>query len=203
MDQGLIQFSKTQAEEEVAVIEPITIVYRKKKVEPPPRRIHPSHFRVPTPFLYQNTKAMPWNYETTLYLGGKEIHIPDTEIINIVGMGGMTQSGRVFAPKYTPRVSPTPIIIPPREKVIPAPTPQAGAAVLATLIVTTAPVLTKVIDNNKAAEAEESKGKESMVEKEQSEDHKKSITFEESQEFLKLIKKSDFKIIDRLNQKPS
>ncbi|XP_050909904.1 uncharacterized protein LOC127123746 [Lathyrus oleraceus] len=52
MDQGLIQFSKSQAAEEVVVIEPITIVYRKKKVEAPPKRILSIHFRVPTPFPY-------------------------------------------------------------------------------------------------------------------------------------------------------
>lgn len=125
-----------------------------------------------------------------MYLGGKEICIPDTEGVNIAGSGGMTQSGRVFSPKYTPRVSPAPTVIPPKEKVIPTPT------------VTTAPVLMKVIDN-RVAEYETSKGKGLMVQKEQIEDHKKNITFEESQEFLKLIKKSDFKIVDQLNQIPS
>ncbi|XP_050915718.1 uncharacterized protein LOC127130797 [Lathyrus oleraceus] len=146
--------------------------------------------------------AVPWNYETTKYLGGKEIRIPDTEIVNIVGAGGMTRSGRVFAPKYTPRVSPAPIVILPKEKVVPTPTPQEVAIVPATPNMTTTPVPTKVIDN-KAVESETSKGKEPMVEKEQVEDHKKGITFEESQEFLKLIKKSDFKIVDQLNQTSS
>ncbi|XP_050877108.1 uncharacterized protein LOC127080861 [Lathyrus oleraceus] len=144
MDQGLIQFSKSKAAKEVVVIEPIMIVYRKKK----------------------NTKAVPWNYETTTYLGGKEIHIPDKEIVNIAGTGGMTRSGLDFAPKYTPRVSPAPTVILPKEKVIPTPTPQAGAIVPATPSVTTAPVSTKVIDN-KAAESETSKGKGPIVEKEQ------------------------------------
>ena len=110
MDQGLIQFSRAQAAEEVAVIEPITIVYRKKKVEAPPKRIQPIHFHVPTPFPYQNTKAVPWNYETTAYLGGKEISFPNTKIVNIAGARGMTRSGRVFTPKYTPRVSPAPTV---------------------------------------------------------------------------------------------
>ncbi|XP_050875207.1 uncharacterized protein LOC127078828 [Lathyrus oleraceus] len=144
----------------------------KKKVEAPPKRTQPIHFRVPTLFPYQDTKAVPWNYETTMYLGGKEICIPDTEIVNIAGTGGMTRSG------------------------------HAGVIVPAAPSVTTASVLTKVIDD-KAAESETSKGKGPMVEKEQVEDHKKSITFEESQEFLKLIKKSDFKIVDQLNQTPS
>lgn len=98
MDQGLIQFSKSKAAEEVVVIEPITIVYRKKKAEAPPKRIYPIHFRVPSLFPYQNTKAVPWNYEAITYLGGKKIRIPDTEIVNIAGAGGMTRSGHVFAP---------------------------------------------------------------------------------------------------------
>ncbi|XP_050889350.1 uncharacterized protein LOC127094573 [Lathyrus oleraceus] len=167
MDQGLIQFSKSNAVEEVA-----------------------------------NTKAIPWNYVTTAYLGRKEFRIPNTEIVNIAGAGGMTRSGRVFSPKYTPRVSPSPTITPPKEKVICTPTPQAGATVPATPIMTTVPVPTNVIDN-KVAESEVSKAKGLMVENEQVEDHKKSITFEESQEFLKLIKKSNFKIVDQLNQTPS
>ncbi|XP_050889420.1 uncharacterized protein LOC127094658 [Lathyrus oleraceus] len=140
---------------------------------------------------------------STTYLGGKEIRIPNTEIVNIAGAEGMTRSGRVFAPKYTPWVSPAPTIVSPKEKATPTPTPQAGANVPATPTVTTAPVLTRVIDNDKAVEAEVSKGKGPMVEKEQFDDHKKSITFEESQEFLKLIRKSDFKIVEQLNQTPS
>ncbi|XP_050889365.1 uncharacterized protein LOC127094590 [Lathyrus oleraceus] len=188
--------------EEVEVIEPITIVYRKKKVEAPPKRIQPIHFCVPSLFPYQNTKAVPWNYETTTYLGGKEIRIPDTEIVNIAGAGDMTRSSRVFSPKYTPRVSLAPTVIPHKEKAIPTLTPQAGATVPTTPNMTTTPLPTKVIDN-KAADSKVSKGKGPMVENEQVEDHKKSITFKESQEFLKLIKKSDFKIVDQLNQTPS
>lgn len=99
MNQGLVQFSKSKSAEKIAAIESITIVYRKKKFEAPPKRIHPIHFRVSSPFLYQNTKAVPWNYETTTYVGGKEIRIPDTEIVNITGTGGMTHSGYVFHSK--------------------------------------------------------------------------------------------------------
>ncbi|XP_050918568.1 uncharacterized protein LOC127135999 [Lathyrus oleraceus] len=202
MDQGLVQFSKSKAVEEVAVIESITIVYRKKKVEAPPKRIQPIHFRVPSLFPYQNTNVAPLNYETTAYLGGKEIRIPDTEIVNITGTGGMTRNGHVFTPKYTPRVSHPPTVIPPKDKVSPTPTPRAWATVPATPNMTIVPAPTNVIAN-KVVEFEVSKGKGPMVENEQVEDHKKSINFEEGQEFLKLIKKSDFKIFDQLNQTPS
>lgn len=81
------------------MIEPITIVYRKKKVESLPKRIHPIQFHVPNSFLYQNAKEVPGNYETTTYVGEKEIRIPDTKIVNMIGTEGMTCSGRVFAPK--------------------------------------------------------------------------------------------------------
>ncbi|XP_050878511.1 uncharacterized protein LOC127082315 [Lathyrus oleraceus] len=173
-DQGLIQFSKSKAAEEVAVIEPIIIVYKKRRLKLLPRGL--SRFIPAFPLCSQ--------------------------IANIAGTGGMNRSGCVFAPKYTHRVSLAPTIIPPKEKVIPTSTPQVGATLPATLSMMNAPVLTKVI-NNKVVESETSKGKGPMVEKEQVEDHKKSITFEESQELLKLIKKSDFKIVDQLNQTPS
>lgn len=49
----------------------------------------------------------------------------------------MTHSGRVFSSKYTHRVSPSPIHIPHKEKVLHVPPPKAGASVSATLVVTT------------------------------------------------------------------
>lgn len=138
----------------------------------------------------------------TGYVGEKEIHIPDTKIVNITRMGGMTRSGTVFTPKYTPTVSPSTTVVPHKEKVLHTPPPQAGASVPAIPTMTTIPVPTKdIID--KTAESKTSKGKRSMVEDEQVEDHKKSIIFEEGQEFLKFIKKSDFKIVDQLGQTPS
>lgn len=121
MNQGLIPFSRAKAVEEIVVIEPITIMYRKKKVEAPPKRIHLIHFRVPSLFPYQNTKEVPWKYGTTTYVGGKEIHIPDSEIVNITRTGDMTRSVLVLSPKHTPRVSSSPTIIPRKEKVIPPP----------------------------------------------------------------------------------
>ncbi|XP_050909269.1 uncharacterized protein LOC127123047 [Lathyrus oleraceus] len=156
----------------------------------------------PQSVSFQNTKAVPWNYKTTTYLGGKEIRIPNTEIVNITGTGGMTRSGRVFSPKYTPRVSPSPTFILPKEKVIPTPTPQTKETLPATPNMTTVPRPTNIIAN-KAAKSKVSRSKRPMIENEQVKGHKKSITFEESQEFLKLIKKSNFKIVDQLNQTPS
>lgn len=57
--------------------------------------------------------------------------------------------------------------------------------------------MSKVIPD-KVAESKTSKGKRLMNEDEQVEGHKKSISVEEGQKFLKLIKNSDFKIVDHL-----
>ncbi|XP_050889272.1 uncharacterized protein LOC127094487 [Lathyrus oleraceus] len=176
MNQGLIQFSRSKEVEEIVVIEPITIVYRNKKIEAPPKRIKPIHIRVPGPFPYQNAMCC-------------------------LGAGGMSRSGRVFAPIYTPRVSPSSTVVPPKEKVLPTPPLQEGASVPTTPIMTIVPSLKKVIPD-KATKSETSKGKGRMVEDEQVEGHKKNVSFEEGREFLKLFK-SDFKIVDRLGQTPS
>ena len=72
MNQGLVQFSRSKVVEVIVVIELITIVYRKKKIEAPAKRILPIHIRFSGPFPYQNTKVVAWRYETTVYVGGKE-----------------------------------------------------------------------------------------------------------------------------------
>lgn len=67
---------------------------------------------------------------------------------------------------------------------------------------TTVPAITKVIPD-KVVEYETSIGKGMINKDEQVEGHKKSISIEEDHEFFKLIKKSDFQIIDQLGQTPS
>lgn len=94
---GVLQFMRARAVREVSVIEPIEIVYRKTKIKAPMNKIQPINIRVPAPFPYQDSKAVPWKYDATISIGGKEIQFSDTEIINIAGTYGMTRSGRVFA----------------------------------------------------------------------------------------------------------
>ena len=60
---------------------------------------------------------MPWNYETTAYMGGKPIKISELEIINLEGTGGMTRSGHVFSPKFATKPDP-PVTTLPKEKSI-------------------------------------------------------------------------------------
>lgn len=59
MNQCVLQFSRARAMEEVSVIEPIEIVYRKNKIEAPMKKIQPINIRVPAQFPYQYSKAVP------------------------------------------------------------------------------------------------------------------------------------------------
>lgn len=99
-------------------------------------------------------------------------------------------------------MSPSPTIVPHKKKVLHTHPLQAGASVPATSVMTTIPTVKKAIPD-KVAEYETSKGKGMINEDEQVEGHKKSIFVEEGQEFLRLTKKSDFKIVDQLGQTPS
>lgn len=169
---------------EILVIEPIEIVYHKKQVEASVKKIQPIVFHVPSPFPYQNSKVVQWKYNATVLVVSVEIQFPKVEIVNIAGPRGMTRSGRVFAPKYTPIVVPAIV-----------PTLQVGASVCVPTTLAGEPE-----SSGKTPEATILKGMEAVSEKEQVE---KVISIEEGQEFLKLIKQSDFKIVDQLGQTPS
>lgn len=158
------------------------------------KKAQPIVFHVPPPFPYQNSKIVPWKYIATVSVGGEEVQVPSAEIVNISCSRGMTHNGHVSAPKYTPKVVPTPIIVPTytlqAEEYVCVPT---------TLVGTLIPSMTKGTSDN-SAEASTLRGKEAINEKQQVE---KTITAEEGQEFLKLIKRSDFKFVDQLGQTPS
>lgn len=55
---------------------------------------------------------------------------------------------------------------------------------------------------SKSVEAANSRGKEAINEQDQTKKLKKDVSLEEGQEFLRLIKKRDFKILDQLEQTP-
>ena len=58
----------------------------------------PIVFHVPGPFPYTYNNYIPWNYTAITYVGKKPLVLEPT-ITNIAGVGGMTQSGRIFAPE--------------------------------------------------------------------------------------------------------
>lgn len=77
----------------------------------------------------------------------------------------MARNGRIFSPKYTPKLAPSPTVVPPREKVVPTLLPQARASFPTTPVVTTVPSIIKGT-TRKIADVETSKGKEIVNERE-------------------------------------
>lgn len=116
----------------------------------------------------------------------------------------MTWNGRVFTLKFTTKsISPKTTL--PKLKSMPTPSSQekgASTCIPANTVATTAPPMGKEV-TNKVAEATSSKWKEVVDVEAPIENHKKNVSPKESQEFLRLIRKSDFKIMDQLGQAPS
>ncbi|KAJ1419826.1 hypothetical protein SESBI_14801 [Sesbania bispinosa] len=64
---------------------------RKGTPSPAPCGIRPLTIRIPTPFPYKSTKAVPWKYDVQA--------LARDAIINISGIGGITRSGRIYTPE--------------------------------------------------------------------------------------------------------
>jgi hypothetical protein len=165
MNQGLVQIGYSKGCADVTVLEsqgptPIEIPYENKEVQIPEKRVDPIVFHVPTPFPFESTKKVPWNYLPIVSVGGKPITNIEPAIVNIAGLGGITRSGRIFFSDQTSKST-------------------AGLAV--------EPVKGKSIE-------EVGVGAGSS---------KKAIPQGDAEEFLRIIRKSDYKIIDQLGQTPS
>ncbi|CAK8535369.1 unnamed protein product [Lathyrus sativus] len=147
INQGMVQISRTKNEESISTLEPLEIPYLKQDAQESPLVIC-----FPTPFPFDSTKAVPWNYGATGYVGDNPL-VLEHNVTNIAGIGGVTRSGRVFAPEQTQRKVP-----------------------------------------------EKSKGKEVSSSISDNGPSNKTIPQEGDDEFLKIIKKSDYKVVDQLGK---
>ncbi|KAJ1416979.1 G-patch domain [Sesbania bispinosa] len=78
-------FSTLPTEEQTILVpKPLDIHYVKGTPLPTPCGIKPLTIRVPTPFPYKSTKAVPWKYDVKAFASDA--------ITNISGIGGMTHS---------------------------------------------------------------------------------------------------------------
>ena len=77
-----------------------------------PSGVNPITIQVPTPFSYKTDKAVPWKYEVEVHVhrddgnSSKKVDIEQSSIENIVGIRGMTRSGRIYAPSNDPKEQP-------------------------------------------------------------------------------------------------
>src|ERR1051325_1048904 len=106
---------------------------------------------------YEDTKAVPWNYEPEVVVGGKPMVLGESNVENIIGMSGMTRSGRIYHKD--------PIKSRAAERAPNVPPKKDG-----------------VVDLS----AEELRD-----------------IFNPSDETLKMIKRSDYKVVDQLSQTPA
>lgn len=101
MSQGIVTVEHLSTIEEVTT-SPLEIPYdltpMKVYVDP----VTPLTIIVPTSFPYENMKAIPWIYDSTIYIHGRKVEDEPLEskepTVNITGIGGVTRRGRIFAP---------------------------------------------------------------------------------------------------------
>ncbi|XP_058756794.1 uncharacterized protein LOC131630013 [Vicia villosa] len=166
IDSGYLQFERVRRpevfENEINVA---SIPYTPAKI-PIPARAPPLVITSPGPVPYTSEKAIPWNYGgEVFYQGAKyEIKAPveKEDVDNVVGIGRMTRSGRIFNPPQSTR------------------------------------------DDNTEAQAQ-AKGKgvtEDTIDQGQSSNSEDTMA-KEMEEFLKIIKKSEYKVVDQLSQTQS
>ncbi|XP_058755175.1 uncharacterized protein LOC131628350 [Vicia villosa] len=166
MDNAYLQFERVRhpeiVENEVNVA---SIPYILAKI-PIPARAPPLVITLPGPVPYNSEKAVPWNYGgEVFYQGAKyEIKIPveKEDVDNVVGIGRMTRSGRIFNPPQNTRDDNTE-----------APAQAKGKR-----------VVEDTVDQWKSSNSEDTVAKE-------------------MEEFLKIIKKSEYKVVDQLSQTQS
>ncbi|KAI5390126.1 hypothetical protein KIW84_075450 [Lathyrus oleraceus] len=126
------------------------------------------------PVPYSSDKAIPFRYNPVAVEEGREVPLPSSSVINIADVSGLTRSGHVFS----------------------APKPQARAVASDSV---ERPVGTAVNVPNPAPVA-----KPSSVQKTPASSVGPSgIVNEDCDEMLRLIKKSEYNVVDQLLQTPS
>ncbi|KAI5435561.1 hypothetical protein KIW84_022106 [Lathyrus oleraceus] len=125
------------------------------------------------PVPYSSEKAIPFRYNPVVVENGKEVPLPSTSVTNIADVSGLTRSGRVFS-------------APPKAHVVSDSAEH--------------PVGTAVNVQNPTLDV----AKPSSVQKTPASSIGPSGTVnEESDEMLRLIKKSEYNVVDQLLQTPS
>ncbi|XP_050916801.1 uncharacterized protein LOC127131973 [Lathyrus oleraceus] len=166
MDQGILLIDHPSMIEEVYTLEipydevlPLQIPYNLSQMTLSVTPITPMMITVPTKFPFNDTKAVSWVYDPAVYIHGQKMqekHMTfDEPIVSIVGTGGVTRNGRIFALTSSP------------------------------------------VDNS--GPSVQNKGKQI----ENAQQRQESIHANEVGEFLRIIRRSDYRVVQQLNQTPS
>lgn len=166
------------------------------KIETPSNSdVQPLRISAPAPFPYKENKAVPWNYNCEVTAQdsdpntvSKDASPEDEDTANITGVGGMTRSGRCYAPDTAERArkrkgkdkvveDEEDVIVHPAMNIAkdPAQNPEKPGIT----ITETTPALNPPTHI------------------------KRPVTEREACEFLKVIKHSEYSVVDQLNKTPS
>ncbi|XP_050896935.1 uncharacterized protein LOC127103747 [Lathyrus oleraceus] len=166
MDHGILVVDCSSTTEEVSTLEilydevlPMQIRYDLSPMNLSGSPIVPLVITIPMSFPFNDTKAVPWVYDSTLYIHGQRVQedpmASNEPMASIADTGGVTRSGRTFAP------------VPPQ------------------------------IDNGGTSNQE--KGNQIEVDQQR----KDSLPTSKVDEFLRIIKRRNYRVVNQLNQTPS
>ncbi|XP_050909405.1 uncharacterized protein LOC127123205 [Lathyrus oleraceus] len=113
MGQGILVVDYPSIKEDVSTLKipyekdpPLQIPYDFYQLTMSTNPVTPIIIIVPATFPYVDTKVVPWMYDTSVYIHGQKIQEESLKssdpMINITGTGGITRSGRIFAPTPIP-----------------------------------------------------------------------------------------------------
>lgn len=81
---------------------PLQIPYNLSQLNLSVNPVTPMVVIVPTPFPYNDTRAIPWIYDTPIYIHGQKVQEEPIKsndpLISTTETSGVTRSGRIFAP---------------------------------------------------------------------------------------------------------
>ena len=123
------------------------------------------------------SKAVPWNYGVEVYYHGIKqdywINENKNYVTNIVGASKVTRTGRIFSPDISPPITTT--------------------------------TLVRITNDKSSANTrgKEKEGEPAGIEEPTKDTNAEEPSSREMEEILKIIKKSDFKIVEQLAQNPS
>ncbi|KAJ1415694.1 hypothetical protein SESBI_17902 [Sesbania bispinosa] len=107
MDRKLVQIGCGENIVDVSVIDysastppkPLVVHYTRDAAVRTTNRPMPITIQVPTSFPYKDNKALPWRYDVEVNVGDRQVgetNVDTPNVTNIVGVGGMTRSGRIY-----------------------------------------------------------------------------------------------------------
>ncbi|KAI5444592.1 hypothetical protein KIW84_013015 [Lathyrus oleraceus] len=184
LDEGVIEILQNrnvdEDEPEVNVISPVFRIPEPVVIKYDGSKQKASHTLVTKPaepVPYSSKKAVPYHYNVVAMENWKEVSLPSSSVVNIADVSGLTRSGRVFSASLKP---------------------QADARGCVDTDFVECPIGNAVSDPNPALVV-----KPSSTLKTSASAGPNGNTKEDYDEMLRLIKKSEYNIVDQLIQTPS